>query len=173
MELQKWSERGKSWSTYHRYGEGDDGVTVGARDAARSETRGKISQVATISRSQAGKHGEGENVFHFESNSKIWRETFLIGKEEKLGKEEKRRKILNKKRAGIMSGFQRIYGNGGYYPSGHLSHDRYVEPPLFNKATNTRNGEDVSATNEMVFFKYGTNVRIDMEKNTAKRFWPL
>ena len=40
-------------------GEGDDGVTVGARDATRSETGSVISQVASIGRSQAGKEGDG------------------------------------------------------------------------------------------------------------------
>lgn len=54
--------------TYHREGEGDNGVIVGARDAAGSETGGEIGQIAAVGRGETGQEGEGENVFlHFEN----------------------------------------------------------------------------------------------------------
>lgn len=39
---------------HHREGEGDDGVSVGARDTTGSETGGEIGQVAAIGSGQAG-----------------------------------------------------------------------------------------------------------------------
>ena len=54
-------------NTYHREGEGNDGVTSCAHNAAGSKTSGVIGQVASIGASQTHKDGEGENVFHFES----------------------------------------------------------------------------------------------------------
>ncbi len=52
--------------TYHSAGEGDDGFTAGARDAAGSEAGGIIGQVTDIGGSQANKDGDGENILHFE-----------------------------------------------------------------------------------------------------------
>ena len=54
-------------NTYHREGEGNDGVTPCAHNAAGSKTGGIIGQVAGIRCSQTQKDGERENVFHFES----------------------------------------------------------------------------------------------------------
>lgn len=52
---------------YNREGQGNDGVTRRARDAAGSEPGGIIGQVAGICCSQSQKGGEGENVLHFEN----------------------------------------------------------------------------------------------------------
>ncbi len=52
---------------YHGEGEGDDGITIGAREAAGTDAGAVIGKVTGVGRSQSGKDGEGENVFHFEN----------------------------------------------------------------------------------------------------------
>ena len=53
---------------YHRQGEGDDGIIVGARKAAGPDTRTVISQITGVGGSQSSKDGEGKDVFHFEDS---------------------------------------------------------------------------------------------------------
>ena len=57
---------------YHREGEGDDGIIVGARKAAGPDTCTVISQITGVGGSQSSKDGEGKDVFHFEDSWAVW-----------------------------------------------------------------------------------------------------
>ena len=56
---------------YHREGEGNDGVTRRACNAAGSKPSGIIGQIASVGGSKAREDGEGEDILHFESIG-IW-----------------------------------------------------------------------------------------------------